>query len=92
MREIIRIRSTEKASGKKKSGIYADVAAGKFPKPVKIGARASGWFSDEIAVWQEALAAKRDGRLSQYLAAREAERGQIESWLLALAAECDGAA
>ena len=60
MREILRIRQTVKATGKSKSAIYADIAAGKFPRPVKLGAKAVGWFLDEIEAWQDARAAERD--------------------------------
>lgn len=38
------------------------VAAGKFPKPIPLGARAVGWRSSEIAAWQRERIAARDAR------------------------------
>ena len=36
------------------------VAAGQFPKPIKLGARASGWLESEVLAWQKARIAARD--------------------------------
>jgi prophage regulatory protein len=36
------------------------VAEGKFPRPIKIGARAVGWLESEIAAWQQERIAARD--------------------------------
>ncbi|MBC8271041.1 MAG: AlpA family phage regulatory protein [Gammaproteobacteria bacterium] len=33
---------------------------GKFPKSIKIGARAKGWLRSEITAWIEAKVAERD--------------------------------
>jgi prophage regulatory protein len=57
---IVRLPSVERASGLSKSSIYALIAAGKFPRPVKLGKRASGWLESDIAAWQAARIAERD--------------------------------
>jgi prophage regulatory protein len=38
------------------------VAAGKFPKPIKLGEKASGWLECDILSWQQARIAARDGQ------------------------------
>lgn len=37
-----------------KTRVYALVAAGTFPAPVKIGARCSRWRSDAVMAWMDA--------------------------------------
>jgi prophage regulatory protein len=39
--------------GYRRSKIYDLVKAGDFPKPVKLGARASAWVEDEVNAWIE---------------------------------------
>ncbi len=34
-----------------RSHAHALAAQGKFPKPIKLGARASGWLESEITTW-----------------------------------------
>ena len=42
------------------------IARGEFPKPMKLGPRAVGWFEDDIAEWQEKIAARNQpGKSSQ---------------------------
>jgi prophage regulatory protein len=41
----------EQTTGYKRSRIYDLVALGSFPKPVKLGARAVAWRSDELDAW-----------------------------------------
>lgn len=41
-------------TGLSRSSIYAMTAAGTFPKPVKLGARAVGWRESDLAAWLEA--------------------------------------
>jgi prophage regulatory protein len=36
-----------------KSQIYSLISQGKFPPPIKLGARASGWLSSEVSAWLE---------------------------------------
>lgn len=42
------------------STIYLWVAQGKFPKPIKLGARSSGWVIEEVEIWlKERIKASR---------------------------------
>lgn len=47
-----------------RSHAHALAAQGKFPKPIKLGPRASGWLESEINAWlAERVAASRSGEL-----------------------------
>lgn len=50
---IIRRREVEARSGLGRSSIYALMAEGKFPRPVKLSARAVGWYESDINEWLE---------------------------------------
>ena len=45
--------------------LWDDVRKGDFPPPIKIGVRAVGWLSDEIAAHQKRLKAERDAHLAK---------------------------
>jgi|TARA_B100000767_G_scaffold234918_1_gene227943 prophage regulatory protein len=51
--KILRRKDIENQFGLSRSTIYAMMANGKFPKPVKLGHRAVGWRSDELQSWFE---------------------------------------
>ena len=42
------------------STLYERIAAGNFPKPIKLGERAVGWLEGDIADWQAGRIAARD--------------------------------
>lgn len=55
-RQIWRIKTVSEHVGAAPSTVYEWLREDKhadlnFPKPVKIGARASGWYSDEVMDW-----------------------------------------
>ena len=45
--------------GLRRSAIYAAIARGEFPQPLKIGKRASAWRRSDIEAWLESRAAER---------------------------------
>lgn len=53
MTKLLRLPAVSEAVGLPASTIYALARAGKFPRPVKLGARSSAWRSDQIAEWIE---------------------------------------
>jgi prophage regulatory protein len=59
--QVLRLRDVKSRTGKSTSGIYADMASGRFPKPIPLGERAVGWLESEIDSWIEACLRKRDG-------------------------------
>lgn len=57
---LLRLPGVKKYTGLSRSEIYRRVSAGTFPKPVKLGERASAWPSNEITAWIESRIAARD--------------------------------
>lgn len=54
---FLRLKEVIQRTGKSRSSIYAAVKIGKFPKPVRIGARSVAWDSSEIEAWQDSCIA-----------------------------------
>ena len=48
---LIRRPDVEAMTGLARSSIYAKIAEGEFPAPVKIGARAVAWPESDIQEW-----------------------------------------
>ena len=63
MTTILRLPVVMARTGLSRSTIYAKVAAGEFPEPISLGARAVGWISDEVEAWLIARveASRNDG-------------------------------
>jgi prophage regulatory protein len=55
--QVNRRPEVERRTGQGRSSIYAAIADGLFPPPVKIGARAVGWISHEVDAINAARAA-----------------------------------
>lgn len=49
--QMYRIREVTKITGLSRSTIYAYIATGNFPKPLRLGIRAVGWSSDAVFQW-----------------------------------------
>ena len=64
-REVVALR------GGSRSKLYADIKAGRFPPPVRLGQRAVGWPETDVLAEQQARIAERD-RLLAKRAARDA--------------------
>ena len=52
-RRLHKRREVEARTGSSRSAIYAGMAAGTFPRPVRIGKRAVAWTSESIDAWIE---------------------------------------
>jgi predicted DNA-binding transcriptional regulator AlpA len=79
--KIIRLVSVRSRTGLSRSGVYAAIKAGTFPRQLKLGpagARASGWVESEIDAWiQDQIDANRkdqDGPLTVSEAAPKLRR------------------
>ncbi len=48
---ILRRPEVEKLTGIPRSTLYAKIAVGDFPAPIKIGQRAVGWLEIEVHKW-----------------------------------------
>jgi prophage regulatory protein len=56
---ILREREVLKHTGWSRSTLWLRVRDGEFPKPVKLGERASGWFASDVQEYQDRIRAKR---------------------------------
>ena len=57
---VLRLPRVQARTGLSRSTIYARVANGTFPKPVRLGARAVDWIESEVDAWiREQIAASR---------------------------------
>lgn len=58
--QILRRPQVQARTGLPKSTLFQKVAAGQFPKPIKLGARATGWLVEDVDRWiTERVAASR---------------------------------
>lgn len=57
---LLRLREVCRRTGYSRSEIYRRVAAGDFPRPIKLGDRASAWIEYEVSQWIAARIAARD--------------------------------
>lgn len=48
---ILRIHDVSQRTGRGRSTIYEDMAAGTFPLPIKLSQRSVGWIESEIEDW-----------------------------------------
>ena len=58
--EIHREPAVCKATGWSHATLWQRIKDGMFPRPVKLGARAVGWFTSDIVEHQEKLQAQRE--------------------------------
>lgn len=57
---LMRLAEVVERTGRTKSPLYRDIAAGAFPAPVHIGPRAARWVESEVDAWIAARIAERD--------------------------------
>ena len=63
VKKFLRIREVVQVTGLPVSTLYEKIAAGEFPRQVRLSPRAVGWLEDEILAWQESRIAERDSKL-----------------------------
>ncbi|MFY9940128.1 MAG: AlpA family phage regulatory protein [Silvibacterium sp.] len=51
MSNVLRLPQVKIKVGLSRSSIYAAVAQGKFPNPIRLGARAVGWLESDVDKW-----------------------------------------
>lgn len=65
---ILRLPAVQEVTGKSRSGIYSDIATGRFPAPIRLGRRAIGWRIEDIETWiasRECARPSRNGGASK---------------------------
>jgi prophage regulatory protein len=61
VQRFLRLPAVIEATGLSRPTIYRHMAAGRFPRPVKLlGERAVAWPEAEVAAWQKARIGERD--------------------------------
>ena len=65
---FLRRRAVEQMAGVTRSTLYAAMAEGRFPKPVKVTRKAVAWLESEIVDWQRRRVAERDRATSAEVA------------------------
>ena len=56
---ILRRGQVENLTGLSRSSIYLQIATGKFPRSIPLGARSVGWVEAEVIDWLRARVAAR---------------------------------
>jgi prophage regulatory protein len=64
--EIIRLAEVRRRTGLPNTTVYRLVAAGKFPRQVKLGARISGWVASEVNEWIASRIAAREAATREF--------------------------
>lgn len=61
---VLRRPQVEAKTGLSRSSIYAAIAAGSFPKPIRISisGKSVAWIADEVDRWLEDRISERDKR------------------------------
>lgn len=73
--QILRLPMVKARSGKGRSSLYRDIAAGLWPKPVSLGARAVGWPDDEVeAINVARIAGKSEAEIRELVMQLETNR------------------
>lgn len=72
---VLRLRDVQEMTGRKRSSIYEDIAAGRLPRPIKIGPRAVGWLRTDIEQWQAGAVAAREAEHAARNAVKAARQG-----------------
>ena len=58
--QIIKINAVKQQTNLSVASIYRLAKQGDFPKPIKLGAKASGWLQSEIDDWIQSRLNARD--------------------------------
>ena len=60
MSKILKVKEVAEELNVSVQQIYKLVSKGKFPKPIKLGERGSGWLTSEIDAWLQSKVDARD--------------------------------
>jgi prophage regulatory protein len=61
LQKLYRLPEVIKFTGWSRPKIYREMAEGRFPRSVRVGAMSVAWLEDELAAWQAERIAERDG-------------------------------
>jgi prophage regulatory protein len=49
--KILRLKKVQEVTGCSKSFIYSNMQSNNFPRQIKLGARAVGWYQSDVEEW-----------------------------------------
>ena len=61
MSRILKVKQVAEEINVSVAQVYKLVSLGRFPKPIKLGERGSGWLTTEIDAWLQSRVDARDG-------------------------------
>ena len=61
MSRILKVKQVAEEINVSVAQVYKLVSLGRFPKPIKLGERGSGWLRTEIDAWLQSRVDARDG-------------------------------
>lgn len=64
MFKILKRSTVESVTGMSRSTIYAKIAEGTFPKPIRLTARSVGWIEQEVQEWIKSRIVASRGEMS----------------------------
>ena len=59
MATFMKLKEVAALTRRSRTRIYTDMDAGRFPKPVKLGARSVAWVESEVRAWVDARITER---------------------------------
>ncbi|AOY01604.1 AlpA family transcriptional regulator [Jeongeupia sp. USM3] len=62
---LLRLQALRQQVGLSRSSIYAAIAAGTFPKPVRLGGNSVAWLQSEVSAWVSERIAERDQEVTR---------------------------
>ncbi|HDR9017870.1 AlpA family transcriptional regulator [Burkholderia multivorans] len=60
MDQVMRMKDVVKKIGLCRATVYAMIKRGEFPRPIRIGERATGWRESELEAWLAKRSAARE--------------------------------
>ncbi len=61
----LRLPQVINTTGLPRSSLYAKIAEGEFPAPIKLGQRSVGWSAAEVEAWIDSRISQRGGHNEQ---------------------------
>jgi prophage regulatory protein len=60
MKRVLKVKEVAEEVGVSVPQVYKLASLGRFPKPIKLGERGSGWLTTEIDAWLQSRVDARD--------------------------------
>lgn len=62
---ILRLAEVTRSTGLPRSSLYAKIADGTFPSPIKLGERSVGWPAEDVYAWIDARITESRGATNE---------------------------